>query len=191
MKSYTITLLIAIFLIAGCNKQELTFQVGISELQNIDEEFGTTLKSPPDSIEEIDHLQSQIIGLRDEYELSAPLESFVDFRISLLEAEKLNAEGWQWGRASTTEYGFGCIKGYERIKESALLRNKSADYGYQAALLLEEFIESHPQESKMLNLTMKDVLILKAEYFKAQEKANMDYKIVESLCNKGEINATD
>ena len=88
------------------------------------------MKTPPNSTQQINDLLAQIVGFSAANQgMPKPLEYLLDFRIKTLEAERLHIEGWQWGRASTTDWGFGCKKGYPIITESARLRNSSAQKG--------------------------------------------------------------
>ena len=174
----------------GCTPQN-EFDKGVEKLKELDEQYGSSLKSPPETTIQIDNLIAQIIGFRVLNEnLPQSLESLLDFKIKFLEAEKLSAEGWQWGRASTTEFGFGCKKGYARISESARIRNLSANTGFEAVALLQSFVDNFPEESKSLNLTQKDSLFLNAMYFQVKEKALRDAGFIESACGNKEYNKT-
>ncbi|MEK6950062.1 MAG: hypothetical protein AABX34_07610 [Nanoarchaeota archaeon] len=178
------SLLAVASLLLGCaDSDAVTFKDGIKKINKFDQKYNSTVKSPPSNARDIDGLLSQLVGFKAANKLSKPLNGLVDFRIIFLEAEKLNAEGWQWGKGSTTDYGFGC-KGYGRIKGSSKLRNASAQKGYEAVDMLEKFIEEFPKESKIAGLTQKDVLILNAMYFQIEEKASKDARIVESFCGK-------
>src|SRR3989344_8053009 len=148
--------------IAGCSAQ-FAFNKGISELDKIDGKYGMSLKVPPETTEDIDSVIRELEQFKEANELES-LELLVDFRIKFLESQKLYLEGWQWGKASTTEYGFGC-KGYGRITESARLRNESAAKGFEAIGILEKFVESYPNEAKSIDMSQKDALFLKAIYF--------------------------
>lgn len=168
----------------------MTFDRGVKKINELDKNYGATLKSPPNSTDKITGLVAGLNELKAANEnLPESLKFLVDFRIKFLEAEKLNAEGWQWGKASTTEYGFGCKGGYSRITQSARLRNASAQKGYEAVVILQEFVDLYPIEAKSLSLSQKDILILKTEYFKSEEQAARDAKIIRSLC-KEQANST-
>lgn len=178
--------LAAILLVYGCaNNGVISFNEGMKKLNQFDEMYNATVKSPPPTQDQTTQLIGQLVGFKAGNRLSNPLSRLIDFRITFLEAEKLNAEGWQWGKASTTKYGFGC-KGYERIRESAKLRNASAQKGFEAVGLLEKFVEEFPKESKSLNFTKKDALALNAMYFQEEEKAQKDARVIENFCNKNE-----
>jgi hypothetical protein len=192
LKIPLIVIFALILIISGCNSssQSLTFEQGVKKINSIEEKYGANIKTPPQTTDGIDQLVAQLTGFRAVNGLPESLEKLIDFKIKFLEAEKLHAEGWQWDRASTTEFGFGC-KGYKRIKESARLRNGSAQIGNTAVILLESFVDGFSNEAKSLNLTQRDVLALKAAYFQIEEKAMKDSKIIESACGgKDNINET-
>lgn len=180
-KTLIFGLMFTLIFLYGCVTQT-EFEREVEKIGEIDKKYGASLKSPPETTDKIDELIAQLIGFSAVGELPESVESLIDFKLKFLEAEKLHAEGWQWGRASTTEFGFGCKKGYARITESARLRNASAQKGFEAVDTLQFFVESYPQETKSINLTQIDVLILKATYFQIQEKALRDGRIVKNGC---------
>lgn len=184
-KPALIAIIIAVLVVYGCaNSSNMGFMEGIGKIDKFDEKYNSSIKMPPATTAGIDELKAQLTGFKAANKLPEPLNNLVDFRIAFLDAEKLNAEGWQWGKGSTTEFGFGCKKGYERIKESARLRNASAQKGYGAVDMLESFVEKFPNEAKIANLTQKDVLALNAMYFQIEEKAKKDLSVIESFCGK-------
>ena len=179
----------AIFLLIvvyGCASSEtVTFNNGAKKINEFDKQFGATMKAPPDSIENINGLLAQLIGFRAaNRNMEEPLASLLDFRIKSLEAERLHIEGWQWGRASTTDYGFGCNKGFARVLNSSSIRNASAQKGYEAVEALRLFIDNYPKQAESLNLTQKDVLFLNAAYQQVDDKARRDSRIIRNLCKE-------
>jgi len=178
---------LAVFLmiiVYGCATTTVTFDSGVKKINEFDKQFGATMKAPPNSTEGVNGLLAQLVGFRAaNADMDKSLVNLLDFRIKSLEAERLHIEGWQWGKGSTTDYGFGC-KGYIRIKESSRLRNASAQRGYEPVDMLEKFIEEFPDESKIAGLTQKDALALNAMYFQIEEKASKDARLVENLCGK-------
>lgn len=184
-----ITLPMSIFLLIvvyGCVSQEtITFNEGIKKINEFDKQLGATMKSPPNSTEKIDGLLAQLIGFKvANRNMEEPLANLLDFRIKSLEAERLHIEGWQWGKGSTTDWGFGCNKGSARVLNSSSIRNASAQKGYEAVKALQLFIDSYPNEAGSLNLTQKDILFLNAAYQQVEERANRDARIVSSLCKE-------
>ena len=174
------------FVVYGCaSSGTITFDRGVERINEIDEKFGSNVKTPPATVKAIDQLITQITGFAALNEdMPNSLKLLIDFRIKFLGAEKLHAEGWQWGRASTTEFGFGCRRGLERITNSSILRIAAANKGYEAIGILQEFVDEFPNEAKSINLTQKDVVFLNAAYLPIQEKAERDAAIVKSGCKK-------
>ena len=177
------SLLVVFMLVYGCTSSIINFDQGIKKINEFDKEYNSTIRSPPSDSAKIGPLKSDLEGYKSKNRLSEPLIGLIDFKIAFLDAEKLNAKGWQWGRASTTQYGFGC-KGYDNIKESARLRNASAEQGYLAVDKLEQFVKKFPEESKKTDLTQKDALVLNAMYFQIQQQAKKDAGTIEFFCGK-------
>jgi len=183
--------MLSLVIVYGCVSSQSEFDKGAEKLSKLDEQYGASLKVPPETTDEIDDLIAQIIGFSALNENTPKsLEDFIDFKIKFLEAEKLLAEGWQWGRGSTTTFGFGCKRGYARISESARLRNLSAITGFEAVELLQTFVDNFPEESKSLNLTTKDALFLNAMYFEVKRKALGDASLIQSACGNKQWNKT-
>ena len=187
-KMILISLLSIILLIASCASETISFNTGMRKTGQLDQKYNSTIKSPPITYEGINNLTADLNAFKAN-KLSKPLNDIIDFKLAFLEAERLSAEGWQWGKGSTTQYGFGC-KGKDRIEESARLRNASAQKGYEAVDKLEKFIAEFPKESKSAKLEQKDVLVLNAVYFQAQEQAEKDARVISSFC-KDKANETE
>ena len=170
----------------GCaTSGAIGFNGGIKKINEIDKQFGATMKSPPNSTEEVNGLLAQLVGFRAaNMDMDKSLVNLLDFRIKSLEAERLHIEGWQWGKGSTTDYGFGCNKGSARVLNSSRIRNASAQKGYEAVEALQLFIDSYPKQAESINLTQKDVLFINAAYQQVKEKANNDARIISSLCKE-------
>ena len=180
---------IALFLLViiyGCaNQVDAGFNEGVKKINGFDKQFGATMKAPPNSTEGVNGLLAQLVGFRAaNADMDKSLVNLLDFRIKSLEAERLHIEGWQWGKGSTTDYGFGCNKGSARILNSSGIRNASAQKGYEAVEALQLFIDSYPKQAKSLNLTQKDVLFLNAAYQQVEEKANKDARLISNLCKE-------
>ena len=183
-----IILMLAVFLMAityGCATSTMAFDSGINKINEFDKQFGSTMKAPPNSTEGVNGLLAQLVGFRAaNADMDKSLASLLDFRIKSLEAERLHIEGWQWGKGSTTDYGFGCNKGSARVLNSSSIRNASAQKGYEAVDALQLFIDSYPKQAESLNLTQKDVLFLNAAYQQVEEKANKDSRLIRNLCKE-------
>lgn len=170
----------------GCaTSGTIGFNEGIKKINEFDKQFGATIKTPPNSIEGVNGLLAQLIGFKvANVDMDKSLANLLDFRIKSLEAERLHIEGWQWGKGSTTDYGFGCNKGSARVLNSSRIRNASAQKGYEAVDALRLFIDSYPQHAESVNLTQKDVLFLNAAYQQVEEKASNDARIISNLCKE-------
>lgn len=179
---------LSLMVVYGCTSpgsisEPITFNEGVERINEIDKKYGATMKVPPNSKEKIDGLLTQITGfaaLHQDMPLS--LKYLLDFRISSLKAEKLHIEGWQWGKGSSIDYGFGCRKGSSRILNSSNIRNASAQNGFKALDSLQLLVDDFPVEAKSINLTKKDVLFLNAAYYQIQDKAEKDARVIKSAC---------
>ena len=192
-KSLIIIVVLVLITIYGCSSQDIAFKQGIKKINKLDEEFGATMKIPPNLTEKIDGLLVQLTGFRAASEdTPKALEYILDFRIKSLEAERLHIEGWQWGRGSTTDWGFGCRRGSARVLNSSKIRNMSAQKGYEAIDILQSLVDEFPKEAKSVDLTQKDLIFLNAAYQQVEEKARRDAKIIRSLCKEQikELNIT-
>ena len=179
----------------GCkpSSETMTFEQGVKRINEIDEKFGANMKTPPNSTEEINGLLTQITGFAAvNPDMPKSLKYILDFRIKSLEAELLHIEGWQWGKGSTTDYGFGCTKSSARILNSSKIRNASAQKGYEAVNALQLFVDEFPNEAESIDLSQKDVLFLNAQYYQIEEKARRDANIIKSMCKETvkELNIT-
>ena len=180
---------IALFLLViiyGCaNQVDAGFNEGVKKINGFDKQFGATMKAPPNSTEGVNGLLAQLVGFRAaNADMDKSLVNLLDFRIKSLEAERLHIEGWQWGKGSTTDYGFGCNKGSARVLNSSRIRNASAQKGYEAVEALQSFIDGYPKQAESINLTQKDILFINAAYQQVEEKANRDAGIISSLCRE-------
>jgi len=183
-----------LIVIYGCDSTiDPAFKKGIKRINEINDKFDATMKTPPDSAEKIDGLLTQIIGFAAANEnMAQSLEYLLDFRIKSLEAEKLHVEGWQWGRGSTTDWGFGCRGGSARVLNSSKIRNSSAQKGFESLNSLQLLVDEFPKEAKSVNLSQKDVIFLNAAYQLVEKKARRDAAIIRSACKEQikELNIT-
>lgn len=177
-------MVILIFLY-GCAGPKLDFNSGLDKIKELDKTYDTDIKSPPDNIPDTEALLNDLNELKKS-SASDALNMLIEFRTNFLEAERLNALGWQWGNSGTTEFGFGCIKGYPKVMDSTELRISAAEKGSVAVGILKDFIEGYPNEAKSLGLSQKDVLLLNAEYFQIKEKAEKDRRLIQVACKKEE-----
>ncbi len=193
-KTIIFVLVLFSMILYGCTSSEtITFDQGVKRINELDEKYNADMKTPPNSTEKINGLLAQITGFAAaNKDMPLSLKYLLDFKIKTLEAELLHIEGWQWGRGSTTDWGFGCRGGSARILNSSKIRNASAQKGYEALEALKSLIEEFPNEVKSIDLGQKDVLFLNAEYYKTEEKARGDASLIRNLCKKQikELNIT-
>ena len=194
MNKLIIFIIISFLLIVyGCSHNPITFKEGVKRINEIDSEFDSSMKTLPDSIEDIEELTIQLTGFAVlNNDMPQSLKYILDYRIKTLEAEKLFTEGWQWGRGSTIDWGFGCRGGSARILNSSKIRNSSAYKGYEALDVLQLFVDEFPKEAKSVNLSQKDVLFSNAAYYKIEKKAGRDSRIIRNACKEQikELNIT-
>ena len=193
-KALIFGILFLLVIIYGCiSPIDASFKKGVKRINEIDDNFDAGMKTIPDSVEQIDGLIVQLVGFRVANEdTTQSLEYLLDFRIKSLEAELLHTEGWQWGRGSTTDWGFGCRKGSARVLNSSKIRNSSAYKGYESLEALQLLVDEFPNEAKSVNLTQIDVIFLNAAYKQVEDKAIRDSKIIRGFCKEQikELNIT-
>jgi len=177
---------LSLMFLYGClSPQDKAFNEGVKRINEIDNNFGTSMKTVPDSAKDIDELLIQLTGFAaSDRNMPQSINYLLDFRIKTLEAEKLHIEGWQWGRASTTEFGFGCRKGTPRIINSSRIRNNSAQKGFEALDSLQLLVDGFPNKAKSLNLSQKDIIFLNAAYKVVEDKAKKDARTIRGLCKE-------
>ena len=176
-----LVILVAIF-IFGC-VQAKDFQYGFKQINALNSRYNTTMETYPKTMKQVDLMLDDYNELK-KLQLERGQEPFsytVDYRILNLEAEKLFMQGKKYGNSGTTKYGFGC-KTRPLIIESVDLRNKSALKGFEAAGLLNEFVQEYPEESKAAGLTAKNVLFLNATFYQISKEARSDSSIINNFC---------
>ncbi|MCH8329356.1 MAG: hypothetical protein IIB81_03105 [Nanoarchaeota archaeon] len=193
-KSMIFGIALLLIIVYGCvSSGTITFNKGVKRINEIDNQYGVGMKTVPNSTGEINGLLAGLTGFAaSNKDMPLSLKYLLDFRIKGLEAELLHMEGWQWGRGSTTDWGFGCRKGSARILNSSKIRNSSAQKGYESLDALKSLIEEFPQKAKSLDFSQKDVLFLNAAYQQVEDKAARDSRTIRSLCKEQikELNIT-
>ncbi len=186
MKLNYILAFAVLLLLAGCTTEIFTFEQGVSEMEKIDGKYGADFKSMPGVMD------NAVLMRRDLKELegrsfSAPesFKLFLDYRIKSLEANIINLEAWKHGRKSTTVYGFGC-KSLGIVVNSSRLRNYSAQKGYDSLEVLKEFVDQYGEEALSINITQRDIVFSNVYYYKLEDEASKDKRIIEHFCIKDE-----
>jgi hypothetical protein len=184
--AYTIVIVGMLALLTlGCAQQQIAgYDEGIAQLSNIQAKYGADFQNAPVK-EAIPSLVAELEAFRHkmvENEDTRPLFHLIEYRTHALESDRLLMEGFKWGDASTTEPGFGCRKGSERILNSSALRGMGAAEGMKAIEPLQQFVEEYPDKAAALNLSQRTVLSLSTTYAVVQQQAEKDTKRVESFC---------
>ena len=175
-------LLLAVVFILGC-AQTKDFSYGLKQINSLNSKYNTTVETYPKSINGIDQMADEYNELR-KMQLESVQEPFsyvIDYRLLNLDAEKLFIQSQKYGNAGTTKDGFGC-KIRPLIIESADLRNKSAQKGFEAVNLLNEFVQKYPEESKSAGLTAKNALFLNATFYGISRGARGDSNTINHFC---------
>lgn len=182
MKRVILLLMFVVFVV-GCTpgSKIVSFEEGVERIKEIDAKYGSNMMAVPLDAEGLANLRAELVGFRSSNELDPALEALLDFRIKILEAKTVFDEGWKHGRSGTTEFGFGC-KMFDKVIESSELRVESAQIGNEAVQLLQNFIDNFPEQAKSLNLTQREVLVMKTLYFEVQETAERDNRLMRSGC---------
>lgn len=175
-------LLFIVIFIVGCAPTR-DFNFGLNHANSLNSRYNTTMETYPKSVSEIILMMDEYKGIRD-MQLESGQEPFaiiVEYRLLNLEAEKLFIEGNKYGNSGTTKYGFGC-KPRPLITESVALRNASAQKGFQAVGLLNEFVEKYPQEAAKAGLSRKSALFLNATFYEIGKNARADSSTINRFC---------
>ncbi|MBI2657528.1 hypothetical protein HYX08_02425 [Candidatus Woesearchaeota archaeon] len=178
-KTFLLILLVFIF---GC-AQANDFNYGLKQISSLNSKYNTTIETYPKTLDGISQMASEYDGLR-KMQLESGQEPFnylIDYRLLNLEAEKLFMQGQKYGNSGTTKYGFGC-KIRPLIIESAELRNKSSNKGFEAVNILNDFVKKYPEESKTAGLAAKNALFLNASFYQVFRDARRDSSIINNFC---------
>jgi hypothetical protein len=177
-------LLLAVVFILGC-AQAKDFNYGINQINSLNSRYNTTIETYPKTLNGISRMSDEYNGLR-KIQLESGQEPFryvIDYRLLNLEAERFFMQSQKYGSSGTTKYGFGC-KIRPLIIESAGLRNKSAQKGFDAVNLLNEFVQKYPKESKSAGLSGKNALFLNASFYNVFQDARRDRAIINNFCSE-------
>ncbi len=184
-KTLAAVLFLALFL-ASCQTDRITsYEQGVSQMESLQDKYGATFEKSPPTPQAISSLSSELSSLRlkvTENLDTEPLLLLIDYRMNLLESDRLLLEGFKWGAASTTEPGFGCKRGSERILNSSQLRNSSANAGHASLASLQQFVNAYPDQSKALNLSQRTILTLTTTFAIVQNQAEKDHRIIMNFC---------
>lgn len=177
-----ILLVIVLLFVLGC-AQKKDFNYGVQQINSLNAKYSTTMETYPGSINKIDAMLNEFAELK-KLKLDSGQEPFgyaVDYRMLNLEAEELFIQSQKYGNAGTTKNGFAC-KPRPLILESVAFRNSSAAKGFEAVDLLSQFIDRHPEEAGLINLSRKNALFLNATFYQISADAEFDSDIINNFC---------
>lgn len=178
-------MLVTVFIV-GCQLSVNSFDAGIQKLNEVNAKYDVDLKKMPADISEAVMLRIDLKKLKEQNS-QAP-ESFqlaLDFEIKSLEATIVNLKAWEPGEKASTRKGFGC-KSLPIVVNSTILRNKSAQLGFEAVELMQEFVDKYPEEGEKINVTQRDVVFTNFFYSEVEREAQRDRRIIEHFCIKDE-----
>ncbi len=174
--------ILCISLLIGCTNEITTFDQGVSEIHKANQKYNIDIKSMPASIGSAVLMRNDL-KLIEQRSKNSP-ESFkllLSYLKRSLEANILNLKAWEHGEIASTRDGFGC-KSLPIIINSSILRNASAQIGYEAVDILQEFVEKYPQEAEAVNLSQRDVVFSNFFYAEVEKEASRDRKIIVHFC---------
>ena len=182
MKTNHILALSILLLIVGCTTGITSFKSGINKMDKINKKYSIDFKSMPNTIENAVLMRNdlkQITGMSVNVPESFTL--FLDYRIKSLEGNIIHLEAWKHGMKASTRDGFGC-KSLPIIVNSSILRNASAQRGYEAIEVLQEFVDKYPEEALSINITQRDIVFSNFYYYEIEREAKRDRGIIEHFC---------
>jgi len=177
-----ILLVVLLCLLAGCAKSK-DFSYGLGQMDAVNSKYNITYSSYPADVNQIDVIINSYKGLKS-LKLDTGREAFdefVDYQLLTFESDKQFVNGLKYGDAGTTKYGFGC-KIRPLIIETVKFKNESATKGFEAITKLKDFVDKYPQNSKLTNLSQKDVMFLNASFYELSKDANRDSETINYFC---------
>lgn len=173
--------LVLAVLLAGCAQQD--FKYGLEKLNEVNSRYNTTIETYPKSAAQMGLMMKDLDNLKN-LQLQTgqkPFGYLIGYRILNLESEMLFVESQKHGFYDLSKAGFGC-KPRPLIIESVALRNLSAQKGFEAAGILNEFIDNHPEDAKAAGLSNKNVLFLNASFYDMSRIARSDSNLINHFC---------
>ena len=177
-----ILFVVLLVLLAGCAKSK-DFSYGLDQMNAVNSKYGITSNSYLADVNQIDAIMNSYKELK-ELKLDKDREAFnelVDYRLLAFESDRQFVNSLKYGDSGTTKKGFGC-KRRPLIIETVKLKNESALMGFEAISKLKEFVDKYPQNSKLANLSQKDVMFLNASFYELSKDANRDSSTINHFC---------
>ncbi len=182
MKVINILVLLVLLLLIGCSTEITSFESGAREMKVVNEKYGVDFKTLPAEIEKAVLMRNDLKVIEGKSS-NAPesFKQFFDYRMKTLESTIIHLEAWKHGEKASVRDGFGC-KSLPIIFNSSILRNASAQRGYEALEVLQNFIDKYPEEAASINITQRDVVFSNAFYYEVEREAGKDRRIIEHFC---------
>ncbi|MBL7055159.1 hypothetical protein ISS05_05370 [Candidatus Woesearchaeota archaeon] len=179
--NYCLTLLV-LLLVVGCSTEIISFNGGINQVDKISKKYSVDLKTMPGTIENAVLMRNELKEVI-EMSVNAPesFKLFSDYNMKSLEANIIHLKAWEQGVKASTREGFGC-KSLPVIVNSSILRNISAQKGYETLEILQEFIDKYPKEAASINITQRDVVFSNLYYYEVELEAGKDRGVIEHFC---------
>ena len=169
--------------IASCSNAK-DFGYGLKQINTVNSRYNTTIETYPQETKDVELMIHDFTELK-KVSLDKDQKQFeiiIDFRLLNLEAEEFyRIDALKYGDLGTTKTGFGCTL-RPLITESVALRNASALKGFESVALLKVFIDDYPKESKLSNLSYKNVLFINATFYSRYHDARQDSDIINNFC---------
>jgi len=182
MKAVNISVLLVLLLLAGCSAEITSFEKGAREMKKVNEKYGVDFKAFPAEIEKAVLMRNDLKVIKGKSSNAPePFNLFFDYRMKTLESTIIHLEAWKHGDKASVRDGFGC-KSLPIVFNSSILRNASAQRGYEALEVLQEFIDKYPEEAASINITQRDVVFSNAFYYEVEKEAGRDKRIIEHFC---------
>lgn len=170
------------------------FQLGLSKVKKIDEEYGVSMSEYPLSFAEVNQIPltvnditlmlDELRTLRENSKDSALLQ-FLDFRISLLEAEMQYKLALALGKKGDVSDGFGC-RDEPVIIEAAAYKNQSAQVGYRAVNHLTGFLTKYPRQAEIAGVPESWPVFLNASFQEIEKNAGGTIRFIKRVCSEKE-----
>ena len=182
MKTINILALLILLLLVGCSTEITSFESGAEEMKIVNEKYGVDFKTLPAEIEKAVLMRNDLKVIEGKSS-NAPesFNLFFDYRMKTLESNIIHLEAWKHGKKASVREGFGC-KSLPIVVNSSILRNASAQRGYEALEVLQGFIDKYPEEAASINITQRDVVFSNAFYYEVEREAGRDKRIIEHFC---------
>ena len=167
-----------------------SFHLGLSKIKKIDEKYSVSLKEYPIdftqinqmplTITDITFMSNEFKALKENSKDEALLR-YLNFRMSLLEAEMNYKLAFALGKKGDTSDGFGC-KDKPVIIEAASYKNMSAQIGYAAVEHLKTFFEQYPKQAALTEVPQSWPVFLNVSFSEIERKSGSTIRFIKRIC---------